>query len=165
MAIQDTKGSSNETQKQLIAKLVNSQAHAGYQVWIKSGIATARIEQQSKDIIAAIKGVSTSLIKEDDKDDAEDDTAAELERKRKKEQEEEDRRKGIFGGIGSLMKTIAMGKDGKGEKGLFKGGLLGFGKMGIGGIAATLNFLFKALKFIGGPFLLIGCLAFLALDD
>jgi hypothetical protein len=56
MAIQDTKAQPNETQKALIAKLVNGQKHAGYQVWNKDGIASVRIREQSKDIIAAIKG-------------------------------------------------------------------------------------------------------------
>ena len=106
------------------------------------------------------------MIKEENKDDAVEKKEKDLDKKAKKEQAEEDRRKnGLFTGLGGLLKTIAMGQDGKGEKGLLKGGLLGFGKMGFGGIAATLNFLFKALKFIGGPLLLIGGLAFLTMSD
>ena len=70
MAIQDTRAQPNETQKALIAKLVNGQKHAGYQVWNKDGIASVRIREQSKDIIAAIKGQTAGLIKEENKDDA-----------------------------------------------------------------------------------------------
>ena len=83
----------NETQKELIAKLVEGQRRAGYQVWNASGIATARIKQQSAEIIGAIKGIAPAIKAEGDKDDAEDDTEAEIERKRREEQEEEDRRR------------------------------------------------------------------------
>jgi hypothetical protein len=142
--------------------LVEGQRHAGYQVWNKDGIATARIAQQSTEIVSAIQGIAPTLIKEDDKDDAEDDSDEETERKRREEQEEEDRRKkgegGLFSGIMGVLKTLAVGKDGKGEKSLF-------GKGGIWGIVKSMfGILWKLVKFIGGPLLLIGGLAFMFMD-
>ena len=165
MAIQDTRAQGNETQKELIAKLVNAQRHAGYQVWNKDGIASVRIREQSKDIVAAIKGQTAGLIKEENKDDAKEKKEKDLDKKRQREQAEEDRRKGgIFQGIGALLKTVALGADGKGEKGLFKGGLLGMGKGALGLGAGLIKILFNVLKFIGGPLLLFGTLAFLTAD-
>ena len=144
-------------------KLVEGQRHAGYQVWNKDGIATARIAQQSADIVGAIKGIAPTLIKEDDKDDTEDDTEAELERKKREENEREKSRGGMFsgmlGGIGGLLKSLAVGKDGKGEKSLF-------GKGGIWGIAKSIfGIIFKFVKFLGGPLLLLGGLALFMMDE
>ena len=167
---------SNDTQKQLIEKLLRGQRHAGSGVWHQGGVASKRTKEQTDEItnaiaissrfnIAAIKNVAPTLIKEEDKDDAEDDSEAELERKRREENEREKKQGGFFAGLGGLLKTIAMGKDGKGEAGFFKGGLLGFGKGAFKGIGKLFTILGWVLKWIGGPLLAIGALAFLTMDE
>ena len=164
MAIQDTRAQPNETQKALIAKLVNGQKHAGYQVWNKDGIASVRIREQSKDIVAAIKGQTAGLIKEENKDDAKDKQDKALKDKKDKEEKEESTRQGgLFSGLAGLFKD--MRGSGSGSGGGFFSGLLGFGKGFFKGIGKVFSILGLVLKWIGGPLLLIGSLAFLSQDE
>ena len=167
---------SSDTQKQLIEKILRGQRHAGSGVWHQGGVASKRTEEQTAEItnaiaissrfnIQAIRNSAAGLIKEEDKDDERDAQDEELERKRREENEREKKQGGFFAGLGGLLKTIAMGKDGKGEAGWFKGGLFGFGKGMFRGIGKVFSILWSVLKWIGGPLLLMGALAFLTADE
>ena len=167
---------SSDTQKQLIEKILRGQRHAGSGVWHQGGVASKRTEEQTAEItnaiaissrfnIQAIRNSAARLIKEEDKDDERDAQNEELERKKQEENEREKKQGGFFAGLGGLLKTIAMGKDGKGEAGWFKGGLLGFGKGMFKGIGKVFSILWSVLKWIGGPLLLMGTLAFLTADE
>ena len=167
---------SSDTQKQLIEKILRGQRHAGSGVWHQGGVASKRTEEQTAEItnaiaissrfnIQAIRNSAAGLIKEEDKDDERDAQNEELEKKKREENEREKKQGGFFAGLGGLLKTIAMGKDGKGEAGFFKGGLLGFGKGAFKGIGKLFTILGWVLKWIGGPLLAIGALAFLTMDE
>ena len=114
---------SSDTQKQLIEKILRGQRHAGSGVWHQGGVASKRTEEQTAEItnaiaissrfnIQAIKNSAAGLIKEEDKDDERDAQNEELERKKQEENEREKKQGGFFAGLGGLLKTIAMGKDG-----------------------------------------------------
>ena len=163
----------SDTQKQLIEKILRGQRHAGSGVWHQGGVASKRTEEQTAEItnaiaissrfnIQAIKNSAAGLIKEEDKDDERDAQKEELERKKREENEREKKQEGgFFSGLAGLFKNI--GNAGKGVGGFF-GGLMGFGRGFFKGIGKVFTILGWVLKWIGGPLLAIGALAFLSQD-
>jgi len=149
----------NALQKQMadgIASLVKKQAFAGSGVWRQSGNATLRIQTQTNAIIEALGRIPSK------------ETQEEEERESDRQHEElinaiegssaqttgsvEKKSGGLFKGINSLF------------KGLGKIGTLGlgFGALGLKGILKGFGFILKALRFVGGPLLALGTVAFLS---
>lgn len=149
----------NALQQQMadgIASLVKKQTFAGSGVWRQSGNATLRIETQTNSLLEALSRIPSLETQEEEEResdrqheeliDAIEGTSTQTTKTTEK------KGGGLFGGISSLF------------KGLGKIGTLGlgFGALGLKGILKGFGFILRALRFVGGPLLALGTVAFLS---